>query len=92
VRGTRFQLIDGIQYPFKNAIYIINDVCIPKSQHQITCRFQARGSICITHSLLIMLAAVDFQNEFGFRAKEVRNEAIDRDLSLELPSGESAIA
>jgi hypothetical protein len=39
-----------------------------------------------------MLATIKFHDELGVRAEEIDDEAIDRRLALEFPSGQTAIA
>src|SRR5262249_28096921 len=91
-RGARGScLIDGAQKLFQHAINISSYIVVPKSQDEVTHGFQNRGPICITPSLPIMLAAIKFQDQFGLRAEEVRDETVNRDLLLELPTRESAI-
>ena len=92
MRGTRSCLIDGTQNVFQHTLNISNYVIVPKPQDEITHGFQDRGSACVTYISLIMLAAIKFKDEFGLRAKEIHDKAIDRDLSLELPTREPAIA
>jgi hypothetical protein len=85
-------LFDRSQNLLQHAIGVLNNVIIPKSQNEITLRFQHRSPILITCLLLVMLSAIKLDDELGVSTAEVGNEAINRHLSLELPTSETAIA
>ena len=83
---------EGPQNLFQYAIHISNDVIIPKSQNEITNRFQHSRSVLITCLLLVMLSAIKLDDELGVRTAEFDDEAIDRHLTLEFPTVQAAIA
>jgi hypothetical protein len=85
-------LIDRAQNLFQHAINISNYVVVPKPQDEITHGFQDRSSVGVTPPLHIMLAAIKLKDQFRLHAEEVHDETINRDLSLELPTREPAIA
>jgi hypothetical protein len=84
-------MIDGAQNFFEHTVHIPHHVVIPESKREVTHRLQDSASIRITFSVVIVLTAVKFHDQFGIRTEEVDDKAIDRRLPLELPSGQAAI-
>src|ERR1700730_193906 len=62
VRGT--SLVDCTQDLFQYTVDIANNIVVPKSQNEITHGLQHGSSARITRSALIMLPAVDLENDF----------------------------
>jgi hypothetical protein len=85
-------LRDRAQNLDKHAVGIVHHIVIPEPQHEVTHCLQDSGSIRIAFSVLLVLTTIKFHNELGVRAEKIDDETIDRHLSLELPSGQTAIA
>ena len=84
-------MIDRAQNLFEHTVYILHHVVIPKSKHEVTHRLQDSGSIPITFSGGVVLTTIELHDQFGIRAEEIDDKAMDRDLSLEFPSTQTAI-
>jgi hypothetical protein len=83
--------ISSAQNLFEHTVHIPHHVVIPESKHEVTHRLQDSGSIRITFSVVIVLTTVKLHDQFGVRAEEIDDKAIDRRLPLEFPSGQAAI-
>ena len=83
--------IGSVQNLFEHTVHIPDHVVIPESKHEVTHRLQDSRSIRITFSVVIVLTTVKLHDQFGIRTEEIDDEAIDRRLPLELPSGQAAI-
>ena len=83
--------IDSAQNFFEHTVHIPHHVVIPESKHEVTHRLQDPGSIRIAFSVVVVLIAIKLHDEFGIRADEVDDKAIDRRLPFEFPPGQAAI-
>jgi hypothetical protein len=83
--------ISSAQNLFEHTVHIPHHIVIPESKHEVTHRLQDSGSIRITFSVVIVLTTVKLHDQFGVRAEEVDDKAIDRRLPLEFPAGQAAI-
>src|SRR6185312_16722453 len=71
--------IDRIEYDHEIPHHII----IPKSDHAIAVRREFDGALLIRDGFIRMLAPVEFDDEFLFRALEIGNAVADRMLAAE---------
>ena len=85
-------LTDRAQNLFEHTVHILHHVVIPNSKHKVTHRLQDSGSIPITFSVGVVLTTIELHDQFGIRAEEIDDKAIDRRLPLELASLQSPIA
>jgi hypothetical protein len=85
-------LFDRAQDRFQNSLRVPNHVVVPEPQNEITHRFQRRGSLVISLSVLVMLSTIDFDDELPVSTEEIDDILADRSLSFEFPTGELAIA
>ncbi len=79
------------QYFFQHSIRFFQRVMVPKPDYAKTHRFKTRCSLSIAHSLLGMLAAVQFNYQFSLKADEINDVRRNRMLSPKLESAEVAI-
>jgi hypothetical protein len=79
------------QYFFQHSIRFFQRVMIPKSDYAKSHRFEPDCSLSIAHSLLGVLAAVQFYDQFSFKADEINDIRRYRMLSPKLESAEVAI-
>jgi hypothetical protein len=84
-------LVHRAQDRFQHANRVLHHLVVPESQNQVTHRFQRRSSVAVPFSLLVMLTAVDFDDELRLGADEIDDVSVDRDLPLEFPTGEAAV-
>src|SRR5262245_60769991 len=74
---TRAQ--DRLEY----AIRILDHLIVPEAQNKITHRFQGGGSGVVSFSTLVVLPAIDLDDELAFGAQEIDDVVVDGDLSFE---------
>ena len=79
------------QYFFQHSIRLFQRVIVPKPDNAKPHRFKPSCSLSIAHSLLGMLAAVQFHDQFSLKADEVNDVRRDRMLSPKLESADVAI-
>ena len=85
-------LIDRAQNLFEHPVRVSYNVVIPESKHEITHRLEDSRSVRITFALLAVLTAIELDDQFGIRAEEIDDKAVDLHLPLELPSIQATIA
>src|SRR5919197_2686146 len=90
VRGFGSMLVNRAQNLFQHPVHIARNVVIPESKDEIAHGLQHSRSIRIACLVVIMLTAIKLHDELGVRAEEIDDEAIDRHLPLEFPSGQTA--
>jgi hypothetical protein len=73
-------------YCFQDAGQVLIDVVVPKSQHAKPIAHEMLVAHSISRGVIIeiVLAAVDFDNEFLLQANEVDDEAVARRLAAEM--------
>jgi hypothetical protein len=71
---------------------VLHHVIVPKSQHQISHRFQNLGSICILQSAGCMLSAIKLDDKTSICATEIGDVSINGDLSLDFQAAQPPIA
>ena len=94
MRGYRTHRIGRLQNGMKHGIEVGHDICIAKAEHQIPHRLQMLRSFGIAFDAGggVMARTVDFDDQVMLRTCEVRNIAVDCELTLELQSVPLAIA
>jgi hypothetical protein len=92
VRGLESLRIYRPQYVFEDAFDVSYDIVVPVTKDEIATCFQIVSPLRVLPLLGRMLAAIEFDNEFGIRATEISDEAVDRHLPTELPAIEPTIA
>jgi hypothetical protein len=92
VRGFERLLVDCVQYLFEHAIEILEHFVVPKPEDEVTTRFQILGSTRILLSLLVVLAAVEFDDELRVWATEIDDKSVQRHLAPELQTAKPSVA
>jgi hypothetical protein len=92
VRGLQSLPIEHAQYLLEHAFSVAQHVVVPRSQDEITHRFEDAGPISIAFAILIVLSTINLQDQFCVRAAEIDYETVDRYLSLEFPAIKPTVA
>src|SRR6267154_2730853 len=92
VRGFGSILFKRVQNFLEHAIGVLQDVVVPKSQHQISHRFQNLGSICIFRSASCMLPAIKLDDRTRIGTTEIDDIPVNWNLSFEFQASRSPIA
>jgi hypothetical protein len=85
-------LADRAQDILQNAFCILHHVIIPVSHNKVTHRFQRRSSDVVSLSVLVVLSAVDFDDQLPVCTEEIDDVSVDGYLSLEFQSSKSAVS
>jgi hypothetical protein len=73
----------SVEDDLPNAFQILENVVVPKAQNAVATRLKASRAPDVAHHRVAftMLAAINFDNQFGLWAKEIDHERTDRLLS-----------
>ena len=82
-KGRRGAIRDDLPDQFQNSGEIVDYVVIPKPDDPISPALEVGGAACISHLLLGMVAAIEFDGEFCCRTREVHDVTPDGMLSAE---------
>jgi len=75
---------DGARNLGKDAVYIGQHLVIPESQHAVTVSLKSFRTFLIYDDILHVLPTVNFNNEFGAMAREIRNVGANANLPPEV--------
>ena len=70
-------LVDGV----KDGLGVADDFVVPESEDAVASTVQAFGSCGVCLFSLVVLSAVDFDDQLGFSANEVDDHAVDDSLT-----------
>jgi hypothetical protein len=85
-------LADRAQDILQNAFRILHHVIIPESHDKVTHCFQRRSSDVVSLSVLVVLSAIDFDDQLSLCTQEIDDVSVDGYLSLEFQSSKSAVS
>jgi hypothetical protein len=77
-------------YRFENAVEVLQYIIVPEAKNKITHRFESFGSSIIA-SILVMVPAIDFNDEVSFLTTEIDDEVTERHLPPELQTSKAAV-
>ena len=92
MRGFGSRLADRAQDILQNAFRILHHVIIPVSHDKVTRRFQRRSSDVVSLSVLVVLSAIDFDDQLPLCTQEIDDVSVDGYLSLEFQSSKSPVS
>jgi hypothetical protein len=92
VRGFGSRLAGGAQDILQNAFRILHHVIIPESHNKVTHRFQRRSSDVVSLSVLVVLSAIDFDDQLPLCTQKIDEVPVDGYLSLKFQSSKSAVS
>jgi hypothetical protein len=90
--GFGSRLAGGAQDILQNAFRILHHVIIPESHNKVTHRFPRGSSDVVSLSVLVVLSAVDFDDQLPVCTEEIDDVSVDGYLSLEFQSSKSAVS
>ena len=92
MRGFGSRSADRAQDILQNAFRILHHVIIPESHIKVTHRFQRRSSDVVSLSVLVVLSAIDFDDQLPLCTQEIDDLSVDGYLPLEFQSSKSAVS